>query len=83
MFIKTNIAAALGAALLIGGTHLALAAGTSSTTTTATPQQPLSQALTSVDKNLDKNLDNPGLRNAKERLERNQARIEKTEKLGS
>jgi len=38
------------------------------------------QALTSVGKNLDKNPDNRGLKNAQERIELNQERIEKKQK---
>lgn len=74
MFNKSNIAIAIGAAFLFGSTGTASAANTTAST------GPLNQAISSVDKNLDKNPENPGLRTAAQRLERNKERLDAKER---
>jgi hypothetical protein len=49
---------------------------TTTTTTTATPTGPLSQGISSVNKNLERQPDNKGLQNAAERLRENRERQE-------
>lgn len=75
MGIKAKLLATASAAVLLGGISLAKAADTDT-------KEPGDHALTSIDKNLKKDTDkdNRGLLNAKERIERNQARREAREK---
>jgi hypothetical protein len=75
MDIKAKILATASAAVLLGGMSLAKAADTNT-------KEPGDQALTSINKNLNKDpdKDNRGLLNAKQRIERNQARREAREK---
>lgn len=68
----TSPASAVGTAPVLAGTT----AGTGTTATDVSVRRPLSQALSSNEKNLEKNPDSKGLLNARERLLRNQAKIE-------
>lgn len=92
MLNKSQIAAAVGAAFLVGSVGLLHAAdatsttgttntdtsttSTGTTTPTASRKAPLSQSITSVGRNLERYPDNKGLQNAYQRLERNQERYE-------
>jgi len=51
-------------------------ANAQSTSDSTSTRKPLDQGISSVEKNLEKNPDNKGLRNAKERLQENQERFE-------
>jgi hypothetical protein len=62
---------------MIGMAALALVfSAASAQTTTPTTQTPLTQGITSVDKNLERDPDNKGLQTASERLRINQERLE-------
>ena len=67
---KTKISALL-AAICLGSSSLVFAADI-----TATTKEPLSQSITSVEKNLTRDVDSKGLNNALNRLETNQDRLE-------
>lgn len=68
--------AASGLALLFGFAH----AQNSSTTASTAAQPPLTQGISSVEKNLKKNPDNKGLQTASERLKENQERLEEAQR---
>lgn len=76
---KARIAIAIGTVFLLGAASASYAAGEpgkgSATSANAT-KEPISQGITSVDKNLAKDPGNKGLQTAAQKLDANQQRIE-------